>query len=300
MNRNHPGHRQHRLVPLLHDAELDRHGPPPARDGRCQVSAEVCVPETCARPRSWIRDERRRVRSVDARRSWWFGGATGAESTNKGVTFFLEAESDGRCCFVTSVDPGDALTRVPCFVEVFDEADRLQSTTLVPPKPPGHRRISGFECSPVDRSPGSQESPHWTFRTSTMSRPAGPRRGTVAPRSELEQSLGGDEGQVTSSRGPDTQHAHAASRPLHRATGRSLAWLWRPCPATSYATPRPRTRTRRTPTAFRSGPSGRQCASSTTRSTGRRSGACSPDACGWPNSRRGSIGSGKPGPLQTA
>ena len=36
-------HRQHGLVPLLHDAELHQHGPPPERDGRCQASAGATV-----------------------------------------------------------------------------------------------------------------------------------------------------------------------------------------------------------------------------------------------------------------
>jgi len=159
MNRNHPGHRQHRLVPLLHDAELHQHGPPPARDGRCQASAEVCVPETCATPRSWIVTSGGAFdRSTPAVPG---GSETGPaqSSTNKGVAFFLEARSDGRCCFVTSVNPGDALTRVLCFVEVFDEADRLQSTTLVPPKPPGHRRSSGFEVQPGRQEHGFREIP---------------------------------------------------------------------------------------------------------------------------------------------
>jgi hypothetical protein len=89
------------------------------------------------------------------------GSATGPaqSSTNKGVTLLLEARSDGRCCFVTSVNPGDASTPVLCFVEVFDEADRLQSTTLVPPKPPGHRRSSGFEVQLGRQEHGFQEIP---------------------------------------------------------------------------------------------------------------------------------------------
>ena len=89
------------------------------------------------------------------------GSETGPaqSSTNKGVTLLLEARSDGRCCFVTSINPGDASTRVLCFVEVFDEADRFQSTTLVPPKPPGHRRSSGFEVQPGRQEHGFQEIP---------------------------------------------------------------------------------------------------------------------------------------------
>jgi hypothetical protein len=39
-------------------------------------------------------------------------------------------------------------TSVLCFVAVFDEADRLLSNHLVPPKPAGHRRSSGFDVSP--------------------------------------------------------------------------------------------------------------------------------------------------------
>jgi hypothetical protein len=89
------------------------------------------------------------------------GSETGPtqSSTTKGVTLLLEPRSDGRCCFVTSVNPGDASTTVLCFVEVFDEADRLQSTTLVPPKPPGHRRSSGFEVQPGRQGHGFQGIP---------------------------------------------------------------------------------------------------------------------------------------------
>ena len=89
------------------------------------------------------------------------GSETGPaqSSTNEGVTLLLEPRSDGQCCLVTSVNPGDSSTIVLCFVEVFDEADRLQSTTLVPPKPPGHRRSSGFEVQPGRQEQGFQEIP---------------------------------------------------------------------------------------------------------------------------------------------
>jgi hypothetical protein len=54
-------HRQHRLVPLLHDAELHQHGPPPERDGRCQASAEATVndqPEPVSRiSRNSVKDQ---------------------------------------------------------------------------------------------------------------------------------------------------------------------------------------------------------------------------------------------------
>jgi hypothetical protein len=38
-----PVHGQDCLIALLHDAELHQHGPPPARDGRCQASAGATV-----------------------------------------------------------------------------------------------------------------------------------------------------------------------------------------------------------------------------------------------------------------
>lgn len=80
-------------------------------------------------------------------------------SPNEGVTLLLEPRSDGRCCLVTSVNPGDSSTIVWCFVEVFDEADRLLSTHLVPPFPPGHRNSSGFEAPPGRQGHGFQEIP---------------------------------------------------------------------------------------------------------------------------------------------
>ena len=118
------------------------------------------------------------------------GSETGPaqSSTNKGVTLLLEARSDGRCCFVTSVNPGDASTRALCFVEVFDEADRLQSTTLVPRSRRAIAAAAASKCGSVDRSTGFKRSP-WTSRTSTISRSAVRRRGTGVPRSELEHRL---------------------------------------------------------------------------------------------------------------
>jgi hypothetical protein len=89
------------------------------------------------------------------------GSETGPaqSSTSEGVTLHLEPRSDGRCCLVTSVNPGDSSTTVLCFVEVFDEADRLLSTHLVPPIPAGHRRSSGFEVSPGRQWHGFQGIP---------------------------------------------------------------------------------------------------------------------------------------------
>jgi hypothetical protein len=89
------------------------------------------------------------------------GSETGPmqSSTNEGVALLLEPRSDGRCCLVTSVNPGDSSTIVWCFVSVFNEADRLLSTQLVPPIPPGHRRTSGFETPPGRQGHGFQEIP---------------------------------------------------------------------------------------------------------------------------------------------
>jgi len=89
------------------------------------------------------------------------GSETGPtqSSTSEGVTLLLEPRSDGRCCLVTSVNPGDSSTRVLCFVAVFDEADHLLSNHLVPPKPAGHRRSSGFEVSPGRQGHGFQGMP---------------------------------------------------------------------------------------------------------------------------------------------
>ncbi len=36
-------HREHRLIPLFHDAQLHQHRPPPRRDERCQASAGATV-----------------------------------------------------------------------------------------------------------------------------------------------------------------------------------------------------------------------------------------------------------------
>ena len=80
-------------------------------------------------------------------------------STSEGVTLLLEPRSDERCCLMTSVNPGDSSTRVLCFVAVFDEADRLLSNHLVPAKPAGHRRSSGFEISPGRQGHGFQGIP---------------------------------------------------------------------------------------------------------------------------------------------
>lgn len=69
-------------------------------------------------------------------------------STSTGVTLTLEPRPGGGCCLVSSVNPGEEAVIVLCFVEIFDGVGQLLSTHLVPPKPPGHRRSSGFGAPP--------------------------------------------------------------------------------------------------------------------------------------------------------
>jgi hypothetical protein len=80
-------------------------------------------------------------------------------STRTGVTLTLGPRPGGGCCLVSSVNPGDEATTVLCFVEIFDEAGQLLSTHLVPPKPAGHRRSSGFEAAPGIERHGYQSIP---------------------------------------------------------------------------------------------------------------------------------------------
>ena len=80
-------------------------------------------------------------------------------STGAGVTLTLDPRPGGRCCLVSSVNPGDEAVTVLCFVEIFDEVGELLSTHLVPPKPAGHRRSSGFEAPPGVESHGFQSIP---------------------------------------------------------------------------------------------------------------------------------------------
>ena len=75
------------------------------------------------------------------------------------MTLILEPAPDGRCCRVSTVNPGASPTTVICFLEIFDEAGRFVSASWVPPIPPGHRRGSSFEASPGRREQGFQAFP---------------------------------------------------------------------------------------------------------------------------------------------
>jgi hypothetical protein len=75
-----------------------------------------------------------------------------------GVRVTLDAAPDGSCCLVSTVNPGDALS-VVCFVDVFDPEDDYVTTVLLPPKPAGHRRSSGFVAPERTSSQGVFEIP---------------------------------------------------------------------------------------------------------------------------------------------
>ena len=59
------------------------------------------------------------------------------------VSVELSWTDSGSCCRVETVNAGEELS-VVCFIDVFDADDRYVTTVLVPPKPAGHRRSSGF------------------------------------------------------------------------------------------------------------------------------------------------------------
>jgi hypothetical protein len=91
-----------------------------------------------------------------------------------GVTLVLEATPEGRCCVVSTVNPGRTAMAVVCFAEAFDGAGRLLATHVVPPLPPGHRRSSGFAAPPGRHRQGAFELPAALIRNRhiTTCRPA--------------------------------------------------------------------------------------------------------------------------------
>ena len=76
----------------------------------------------------------------------------------KGVRLTLEADADGSCCLVSTVNPGEEMS-VGCFVVVFDASADYVTTVLLPPKPEGHTRSSGFVAPAGTASQGSFEIP---------------------------------------------------------------------------------------------------------------------------------------------
>jgi hypothetical protein len=74
------------------------------------------------------------------------------------IVVTLEPTASGGCCRVVTMNPGEAST-VICFVVGFDPTGHLIATVLVPPKPAGHRRSSGFVASPGASDHGVVEMP---------------------------------------------------------------------------------------------------------------------------------------------
>ena len=70
----------------------------------------------------------------------------------------LSPTASGSCCRVETVNVGGDLT-VGCFIVVFDAADRYVTTVLLPPKPPGHTRSSGFTAAAGREDQGAFEIP---------------------------------------------------------------------------------------------------------------------------------------------
>jgi hypothetical protein len=79
-------------------------------------------------------------------------GATSRSSPtsrdHRGVTLVLERSSDGDCCAVSTSNPDPDAIAVFCMVDTFDDSGRYLLTVVVPPKPAGHRRSSGFVAEP--------------------------------------------------------------------------------------------------------------------------------------------------------
>ena len=76
----------------------------------------------------------------------------------RSITVVLKVTTTGRCCRVVTVNPGKQLTIV-CFVVGFDADERYIATVLVPPKPEGRPRSSGFAAPHGESDHGLVDMP---------------------------------------------------------------------------------------------------------------------------------------------